>query len=337
MENNESSTEKNLEENQEPVAEKQVETPVVPTTENVADATEDMAASAADSEEESIEDAKEGVIKLKDHFTGKIIKIGLAGALVDIGASSPAGLHITQILRPEGKENSNNIHDLIEVGQNVDVWVKKVKDGRVELTMIKPLDLEWREIKKDMVVKGTVTRLEKFGAFVEIGAERPGLIHISELSHSYVRQPSDVLKEGEEVEAQILEVNRRKKQIKLSIKALQPEPEETEETTTTRTPRPASARAQQLKEGKAAEPREKTSRPTKKAAKKRSELNEGDFNIGIDENAPAEEEPTAMVLALRQAMEKANVRKQQSEDKKKKGASAEQEDILSRTLNSKIG
>ena len=209
--------------------------------------------------------------------------------------------------------------------------------------MIKPLALEWREIKKDMVVKGTVTKLEKFGAFVEIGAERPGLVHISEMAHSYVRQPSDVLKEGDEVEAQVLEVNKRKKQIKLSMKALQPEPEAKEETADTEetkpaAPRPMSARAQQLKEGKfnsePREPREK--RPAKRGAKKREELNENVSNfIFTDENA-TEEEPTAMEIAWRFAMEKAKSRKG-SDDKKKKSSNAEQDDIIARTLNNKIG
>ena len=77
--------------------------------------------------------------------------------------------------------------------------------------MKEPLALEWREIKPGMTVKGQVVRLETFGAFVEIGAERPGLIHISELSHSYVRTPGEVVREGDEVEAKVLEVNRRKK------------------------------------------------------------------------------------------------------------------------------
>ena len=98
--------------------------------------------------------------KIKDHFKGKVTKLSLAGALVDIGLDIPAAIHITQIARPEGAEFTNNIHDLLTVGQEVDVWVKKVKDGRIELTMIKPYDLEWREIKKDMVVKGTVVRME---------------------------------------------------------------------------------------------------------------------------------------------------------------------------------
>lgn len=289
-----------------------------------------------------VDEAQALGVTLKEQIKGKVIKVGAPGALVDIGKDKPAVLHISEILRPEGKENCNNTAELLNVGDEIDVYVKRVKDGLVQVTMIKPLALEWREIKKDMVVKGVVTKLEKFGAFVEIGAERPGLVHISEMAHSYVRQPSDVLKEGDEVEAQVLEVNKRKKQIKLSMKALQPEPDAKEETETdetkSATPRPMSARAQQLKEGKfnsePREPREK--RPAKRGAKKREELNENVSNfIFTDENA-TEEEPTAMEIAWRFAMEKAKNRKG-SDDKKKKSSNTEQDDIIARTLNNKIG
>ncbi|MBQ6519383.1 MAG: 30S ribosomal protein S1 [Anaerolineaceae bacterium] len=286
-----------------------------------------------------VDEAQSLGVTLKEQFKGKVVKVGAPGALVEIGKDKPAVLHISEILRPEGKENCNNTAELLNVGDEIDVYVKRVKDGLVQLTMVKPLALEWREIKKDMVVKGVVTKLEKFGAFVEIGAERPGLVHISEMAHSYVRQPSDILKEGDEVQAQVLEVNKRKKQIKLSMKALQPEPEvkeESEETDTTpAAPRPMSARAQQLKEGKFnSEPREK--RPAKRAAKKREELNENVSNfIFTDENS-TEEEPTAMEIAWRFAMEKAKSRKG-SDDKKKKSTNAEQDEIIARTLNNKVG
>jgi predicted RNA-binding protein with RPS1 domain len=160
--------------------------------------------------------------------------------------------------------------------------------------MKEPLALEWREIKRGMTVKGTVIRLETFGAFVEIGAERPGLIHISELSHSYVRTPSEVVREGDEVEAKVLEVNRRKKQIKLSIKALQELPEQLSQ------------------------------------------------NAGVKEEEQAVQEPdlTAMEIAMRQAMEKSegdeeNASKQKP--RKKKESSSEQDEILSRTLEKKVG
>jgi len=308
--------------------------------ENKVEAIMNEAEETAEKVEKAVVDEAQALgVTLKEQIKGKVIKIGAPGALVDIGKDKPAVLHISEILRPEGKENCNNTADLLNVGDEIDVYVKRVKDGLVQLTMVKPLALEWREIKKDMVVKGTVTKLEKFGAFVEIGAERPGLVHISEMAHSYVRQPSDILKEGDEVEAQVLEVNKKKKQIKLSMKALQPEPEAKEETETEESkpaaPRPMSARAQQLKEGKFnSEPREK--RPAKRGAKKREELNENVSNfIFTDENA-TEEEPTAMEIAWRFAMEKAKNRKG-SDDKKKKTSNAEQDDIISRTLNNKIG
>ena len=91
--------------------------------------------------------------------------------------------------------------------------------------MVEPLPLEWREIKKDAVLKGTVSRLEKYGAFIDIGAERAGLVHISELAHGFIESPNDVVKEGDEVEVKVLSVNRRRKQIKLSMKALTEAPQ----------------------------------------------------------------------------------------------------------------
>jgi ribosomal protein S1 len=161
-------------------------------------------------------------LKRKTFFTGKVLKLTLAGAVVDIGMEAPGLIHISQIQ----KEPVNRVEDVLEVGQSVGVWVKRVfpKKKRIELTMIEPLVLEWREIKEGMVVKGTVTRLEKYGAFVEIGAERPGLVHISELAHGYIRTPNEAVSEGEEVEVKVLSVNRRRKQIKLGIKAMLADP-----------------------------------------------------------------------------------------------------------------
>jgi predicted RNA-binding protein with RPS1 domain len=101
------------------------------------------------------------------------MKTSLAGALVDIGAQQPAVLHISQILPSSEGEPIKRVEDVLQPGQEVDVWVRKVRGDHIELTMVKPLDLEWREIKKGMNVKGTVTRLEKFGAFVEIGLNVP--------------------------------------------------------------------------------------------------------------------------------------------------------------------
>jgi ribosomal protein S1 len=155
------------------------------------------------------------------HFKGKVLKTTLAGAIVDVGMNKPGVVHIAHM----SDKPIKRVEDVLQIGAEVDVWVRRViKDANhIELTMIEPLKLEWGDIKKGMVVTGKVVRLEKFGAFIEIGAERPGLAHISELNHEYVKTPEDAVKVGEEVEAKILEFSRRKKQIKLSLKALKVE------------------------------------------------------------------------------------------------------------------
>ena len=269
-------------------------------------------------------DDRSSDIKQKTHFTGLIKKIMLAGAIVDLGLDKPGLIHISQLVNPSADQPIKRVEDVLQVGQSVDVWVRKVKEDHYDLTMIKPLDLEWREIKSGMVVKGTVVRLEKFGAFVEIGAERPGLIHISEMAHGYVRTPSEVVKEGDEVEAQVLEVNRRKKQIKLSLKALQEVPVKEEPVKMVEQPAGPSS------------PREK---PVKRKRRTRNDENSGDIpELQLTSSGEAQEEadPTFMEIALRQAMEKAKDRKNQQKEKRNKFVSQEQEDLLSRTLEHKV-
>ena len=267
-------------------------------------------------------------IESKMHYKGKVIKIRLAGAVIDIGIAKPAVLHVSQIVAPDGSQ-IKRIEDVLQEGQEIDVWVKKVarKDDeeRIELTMVRPLDLEWREIKIGNAVKGKVVRLEKFGAFVEIGAERPGLVHISEMAHGYVKVPGDVVKEGDEIEAQVIEVNRRKKQIKLSMKALQPEPEEVAE----EKPKPT---AKQNPARFAADPnREK--KPARKPRRREETDNTALMNSINETNEP---EPTVMELAMKAAMEKAKDRKKKQEVQKTKSGAQEQEDLLSRTLGNKV-
>jgi len=231
-------------------------------------------------------------IDRKEKMIGTVVKTMLAGAIIDVGMDAPGILHISQLQ----KEAVNKVEDVLEVGQKVEVWVKRVlpKKNRVELTMIEPLPLEWREIKEGLVVKGTIERLEKYGAFVEIGAERPGLVHISELAHGYIRAPEDAVKVGEEVEVKILSVNRRRKQIKLSIKAVVENPLE--------------------------------------IAKKIQ-------NTEPKTNEPEKPVPTAMELAMRQAMERSQNGEEntKSQESKKESANKQELDgILSRTMEHKV-
>jgi small subunit ribosomal protein S1 len=247
--------------------------------------------------------APESALQPKAHLKGKVIKTTIAGAIVDIGQKVPGVIHISQLQ----KDTVNRVEDIVQVGQEVDVWVRRVHDDRVELTMVEPLTLEWRELKPDMVVKGKVTRLEIYGAFVEIGAERPGLVHVSEISHDYVKNPSEILKEGDEVEAKILDVDRRKKQIRLSIKAAQPKPEEV------------------LAEVNKAEPRKGRGKKGKK---------EEEFAAEPESKEP---ELTAFQIAFQKAQERADDKKTSAKGKKaKKILKDEQEEIFNRTLENRI-
>lgn len=79
------------------------------------------------------------------------------------------------------------------------------------------------EIQADQVIEGTVARLTPFGVFIDIGGV-DGLVHISELSHSHVEHPSEVVKEGDQVKVKVLKVEPEKERISLSIKETMPGP-----------------------------------------------------------------------------------------------------------------
>ncbi|MFC1848857.1 Tex family protein [candidate division CSSED10-310 bacterium] len=80
------------------------------------------------------------------------------------------------------------------------------------------------DLKEGMTVKGVVTNVTRFGAFVDIGVHQDGLVHISNLSHQFVTNPEEVIAVGEKVTCQILNIDLELKRIQLSIKALLPPP-----------------------------------------------------------------------------------------------------------------
>jgi predicted RNA-binding protein with RPS1 domain len=242
----------------------------------------------------------------KTKLSGKILKTTLAGALVDIGQGLPGVIHISQLQQ----DAVNKVEDVVQEGQVVDVWVRRVKKDRIELTMIEPLGFEWKEIVPDLIVKGKVVRLESYGAFVDFGAERPGLIHVSELTRGYVKTASEVVKEGDEIEAKVLDVDRRKRQIRLSMKALQPEPEFTEEVKPEREDRRKG-------DGK------------RKGKGKKEETYEMEVEVS---NEP---QFTAMQIAWQQALERSKGRGK-VRAKSYKSADEEKEDIFSRTLEKRV-
>ncbi len=265
-------------------------------------------------------------LKPKTRLTGKVVKTTLAGALLDIGMDIPGIVHISQMSETPVKR----VEDVLQVGQEVSVWVRKAKSDRVELTMIEPLGVDWRELKPEMTFKGKVIRLETYGAFVEIGAERPGLVHISEMAHGYVKSPGDVVKEGDEVDVMVLEVDRKKKQIRLSMKATQPEPEEKPERPERAERSERSDRKERLERGDRGERSER-----KRSGSKKTDRQPRGEKVESFTDSSTELEPTAFELAWKQALERSKAEKAEKA-RKLKAEKREQEDLLERTLKNRV-
>jgi uncharacterized protein len=79
---------------------------------------------------------------------------------------------------------------------------------------------EFTDVQPDMVLEGVVTNVTKFGAFVDIGVHQDGLVHISELSNRFIKDPSEAVKAGQIVKVKVLSADLKAKRIALSMKAL---------------------------------------------------------------------------------------------------------------------
>jgi len=169
-------------------------------------------------EELSAGDIREGVVSNVKDF----------GCFVDLGGVDGM-IHISQLSWERVKHPS----DVVQVGQKVRVKVEKVnaQTGKISLSYRDLLDHPWDDIEKKVpvgtVLKGAVTRIAKFGAFVRVAPGVEGLIHISEMAHQRIRAVGDVVKEGEDVEVKILSIDKEAQRIALSLKATLPEPEVT--------------------------------------------------------------------------------------------------------------
>lgn len=166
-------------------------------------------------------------LKPKMCLQGIVKETFLYGAMVDIGLERTGLVHISQL----APTRTNRVTDVVQSGDSVTVWVTKIdaEKGRISLTMVEPPRVDWHELAEEKTHTGTVTRLESYGVFVDIGAERPGLMHIREMSSGYVRHPSELVKIGDEIDVKILKLDRRKRRIDLTMASFEEALEDDEE------------------------------------------------------------------------------------------------------------
>jgi small subunit ribosomal protein S1 len=177
----------------------------------------------AEEEERAARERIYGQIKEGDTVTGTVRSLMEYGAFVDLGGID-ALLHVSDI----SWGRVNKPADVLSVGQQIEVKVLKLAnegDKRrisVGLRQLQshPWDALSQKYKIGDRVRGTVSKLMDFGAFVELEPGIEGLIHISEMSWSKgkVRKPSDVVEPGETVEAVILGINAAERRISLGLK-----------------------------------------------------------------------------------------------------------------------
>lgn len=160
-------------------------------------------------------------IKSGDILTGTVQRLASFGAFVDIGGVDGL-VHISQI----SYEHLDNVTDVLTEGQEVKVKVLSIdRDAeRISLSIKDTLPGPWsvveEKVAKGSTLTGKVKRLVSYGAFVEVFPGVEGLVHISQIAHKHISNPQEVLKQGEEVQVKVLDVNSAEKRLSLSIKEL---------------------------------------------------------------------------------------------------------------------
>ena len=134
------------------------------------------------------------------------------------------------VLLPKMIEQKGEVKVAQECGIGVptleDITTELLKPGRdIRESMPKPIlrsdVIHMEDLKEGMVFRGVVRNVVDFGAFVDIGVHQDGLVHISQLSDSYVKHPSDVVKVGDVVDVKVLAVDPAKKRISLTMKGIE--------------------------------------------------------------------------------------------------------------------
>jgi transcriptional accessory protein Tex/SPT6 len=164
-------------------------------------------------------------LKVGEVVEGSITGLSSFGAFVDIGVGKDGLVHISEL--SEGRIEKPG--DAVQVGETYSFKLLEVdpEGSRISLSLRRAQRLQkMRDLTPGQMLEGTVSGLSAFGAFVDIGVGRDGLVHISQLSTERIEKVEDVVTVGDNVSVRVLEVDPQSKRISLTMR---PEVEDVQE------------------------------------------------------------------------------------------------------------
>src|SRR5256712_12759469 len=164
-------------------------------------------------------------LKVGDEIQGKVSGLTTYGAFVNLGAADGL-IHISEL----SWDRVANVADVLQVGQDIRVKVIKLDPdtSRISLSLRQLGQDPWDYIEKRFppgaIVEGEVTKIKKYGAFLQIGAGIEGLLHISELAWGTVEHPDVFVRGGPRQGVRFLQRDRGRRRISLSLKQAEEPP-----------------------------------------------------------------------------------------------------------------
>ncbi len=153
---------------------------------------------------------------------GKVRNMTAYGAFVELEEGIDGMIHVSDL---SWTRKINHPSEMLKKGDELEAVVLDIDKTNQRISLgVKQLDQDpWKEIDGRFrigdLVKGTITKLTNFGAFVQLQDDIDGLVHISQISEDRVEKVKDVLKVGQEVEARVIKVDKAERRIGLSVKA----------------------------------------------------------------------------------------------------------------------
>jgi small subunit ribosomal protein S1 len=167
-----------------------------------------------------------GKYRIGERVRGIVTRVMDFGAFVELEPGIEGLIHVSEM---SWAKKVRHASDLLKAGETVEAVVLgvNVDERRISLGLKQALGDPWADAEQKFspgtVVEGPVTKLMSFGAFVELAEGVEGLVHVSEISaEKRINHPSDVFRVGQSVRAQILAIDKEKRQLKLSVKQMAP-------------------------------------------------------------------------------------------------------------------